>query len=402
MSQKKLLHVISSMNPKSGGPCQGIRNYNSVKTNKYVREVVCLDNPNEEFLKQGEMPKHALGEANNIWGYSSKLLPWLVKNLPKYDVVIINGLWQYTAYATWKAVRILKKQQKASGLPTSIPKIFVMPHGMLDPYFQKAAHRKLKAIRNWFYWKLIESKVIKDADGLLFTCEEELLLARTTFKPYLPKKEYNVGYGIQAPPLFTPAMTTAFQEKCAGLNGHPYFLFLSRIERKKGVDLLIKAYLKTYKDADTTTVHPIPKLVIAGPGLDTAYGKEMIKLAAHHKNIYFPGMVNGDAKWGAFYGCEAFILASHQENFGIVIPEALACHKPVLISDKINIWREVQKGGGGFVTTDTLEGTLSLFTQWKQLSMLEKEQMAKNAYTVYSEYFMIERAHKNLINVIFQ
>lgn len=108
MSQKKLLHVISSMNPKSGGPCQGIRNYNSVKTNKYVREVVCLDNPNEEFLKQGEMPKHALGEANNIWGYSSKLLPWLVKNLPKYDVVIINGLWQYTAYATWKAVRILK------------------------------------------------------------------------------------------------------------------------------------------------------------------------------------------------------------------------------------------------------------------------------------------------------
>lgn len=397
---KKLLHIIKSMNPQTGGPCQGIRNYDSASKNMYVREVVCLDSPDDDFIKLGKIKKHTLGTNYKTWGYSVNLLPWLVDNLPRFDSVIVNGLWLYPSYATWKAVRILKKQEIKSGVKINIPKIFVMPHGMLDPYFQKASHRKLKAIRNWMYWLFIENKVIKDADGVLFTCEEELLLARTTFKPYQPKKELNIGYGIQTPPTFTHKMSSAFQKKCVGLNDQPYFLFLSRIERKKGVDLLINAYINQYDLKDSNNLD-FPKLVIAGPGLETNYGKEIQQLAARHKNIFFPGMLEDDSKWGAFYNCEAFILPSHQENFGIVIPEALACHKPVLISDKINIWREIQKNGGGFVTTDTLEGTIELFEKWGQLSVKEKEKMGNNAYSVFNENFMINKANENLYNAVF-
>src|SRR5262249_60464072 len=58
--------------------------------------------------------------------------------------------------------------------------------------------------------------------------------------------------------------------------------------------------------------------------------------------ITWPGMLQGDAKWGAFYCSEAFMLPSHQENFGISVAEAIGCGLPVLISDKVNIWREVQ------------------------------------------------------------
>ena len=92
--------------------------------------------------------------------------------------------------------------------------------------------------------------------------------------------------------------------------------------------------------------------MIAGPGLDTAFGREMRQLAESlcpqpstltpQPAVFFPDMLTGDAKWGALYGCEAFVLPSHQENFGIAVVEALACGKPVLISNQVNIWREIE------------------------------------------------------------
>ena len=79
-------------------------------------------------------------------------------------------------------------------------------------------------------------------------------------------------------------------------------------------------------------------------------------------------MLTGDAKWGAFRACEALILPSHQENFGIVVAEAMACARPVLISNKVNIWREVEKAGAGLVDEDTLEGARSLIQRFYELS----------------------------------
>ena len=67
-------------------------------------------------------------------------------------------------------------------------------------------------------------------------------------------------------------------------------------------------------------------------------------------------MVNGSLKWGLIRAAEVMLLPSHQENFGIVIAEALACRLPVLISNKVNIWQEVQSDGAGFVGLDTVRG----------------------------------------------
>jgi glycosyltransferase involved in cell wall biosynthesis len=122
---------------------------------------------------------------------------------------------------------------------------------------------------------------------------------------------------------------------------------------------------------------PLPHLVIAGPGWDTSYGRQMRQLidnanckflsetcklkTENSPRIHSVNMLKGDAKWGAFYGCEAFVLPSHQENFGISVVEALACDKFVLISNKVNIWREIQKNKSGFVADDNLKGTKMLF-----------------------------------------
>lgn len=386
----KLLRVIASMDPSYGGPCQGIRNIvPSLEKLGIHNEVVSLDDPSAAFLGTDSFPVHALGPSKGPWKYSAKLAPWLSENLSRFDVVIIHGLWLYYSFATSKAVRNFRGSAKR-------PRLFVMPHGMLDPYFQKASDRKLKAIRNWMYWKLVESNVINKADGVFFTCEAELLLAREPFTPYQPKSEINVGYGIQPPPVYTSQMKEAFLKKCPEVKDKPYLLFLSRIHEKKGVDLLIKAYTKIAGEGT-------PKLVIAGPGLESQYGKELQVLVSQSEakdSIIFPGMLSGEAKWGAFYGCEAFILPSHQENFGIAVVEALACGKPVLISNQVNIWREIEVAGGGMVADNTLLGTTQLLGRWESLSRDAKLAMGLQARNAYEKNFAIEPAARRIVEAI--
>jgi glycosyltransferase involved in cell wall biosynthesis len=84
----------------------------------------------------------------------------------------------------------------------------------------------------------------------------------------------------------------------------------------------------------------------------------------HFARVHAIGMLAGDSKWGALYGCEAFVLPSHQENFGIAVVEALACGKPVLISDQVNIWREIVEDGAGLVEEDTEEGVEKLLRRF--------------------------------------
>jgi glycosyltransferase involved in cell wall biosynthesis len=107
-------------------------------------------------------------------------------------------------------------------------------------------------------------------------------------------------------------------------------------------------------------------------------------------------MLTGDGKWGAFYGCEAFILPSHQENFGISVVESLACGRPVLISDQVNIWNEIKEGGGGLVSSDSLEGVKDLLSKWKALTGEEKDQMSKRAKEIYIHNYAIAQAAKKL------
>ncbi|MDB5138678.1 MAG: glycosyl transferase family 1 [Mucilaginibacter sp.] len=397
-----LLHLIGSMNPKSGGPCQGIRNTTKeMETLGIIREVVCLDDPNESFLKEDFFPIEALGPVKNKWFYSPALIPWLLKNLNRFDVVILNGLWIYPGYALNKSLNILKERAKSSEEnKLKVPKFFIMPHGMLDPYFQKAPSRKFKALRNTIYWNLIENKIILNADGLLFTCESELKLARESFHPYFPKKEINVGYGIQPPPAFTQAMNDLFLQKCPQLKNDNFLLFLSRIHEKKGIDLLLKAYNNVWTKKTTAN---LPKLVIAGPGMETVYGKKMEKFVHEHKlenQVFFSGMLSGPIKWGAFYASEAFILPSHQENFGIAVVEALACGKPVLISNQVNIYKEIENEGGGLVARDSLEGTQKLLENWFNLPIMEKKQMGEKAKVVYEVNFNIVNSTKMLVEAI--
>ena len=226
---------------------------------------------------------------------------------------------------------------------------------------------------------------------MLFTSEEERQLARGVFAGH-GYKETVVAYGTAEPPPPSQAQRDAFRALLPGPGNRSYLLFLSRIHEKKGCDLLVSAF------ANIAQHYPDVDLVIAGPdqvGLKARL-QEQAKAAGIADRIHWPGMLRGDAKWGAFHDAEAFILPSHSENFGIVVAEAMACQTPVLISNKINIWREVEASGGGFVEDDTLDGTSRLLERWLALGPSEKAAMAGSAKEGFERNFLVAAAGRDL------
>lgn len=377
------------MHPSKGGPCQGIRNaVPYFEKSGLTNEVVCMDEENDIYPISDDFIIHKIGSGKTSYQYQPELLKWLKSNILNYDFVIVHGLWQYHNWAVYKTIKLLEKQNQ------KVPKVVIMPHGMLDPYFQKAPDRKWKALRNELVWRFIERKCINNADAIFYTCEEEMLLASTTFENYCPKKVFNVGYGIQMPPEYNISFSDAFYEVCPAVLNKKYLLFLSRIHVKKGVDLLIKAYNELLEKED------LPDLVIAGP-VDSAFAEHLMNLALSNSKIHFPGMLTGNAKWGAFYNCEAYLLPSHQENFGIAIVEAMACKKPVLITKNVNIWREIYYGNGGWIVD--LNKKDDFCENLYKITCLTNEQLIKmgeSAYKTYVDHFDTKKFSQKSVEVL--
>jgi glycosyltransferase involved in cell wall biosynthesis len=105
-------------------------------------------------------------------------------------------------------------------------------------------------------------------------------------------------------------------------------------------------------------------------------------------------------KWGAFYCAEAFVLPSHQENFGVAVAESLGCGRPVLISNKVNIWREIEAAGAGIVETDSLAGTARLLSRWLAMRTEDRQEMGVRAQQLFRRQFTVEVMAESLLNII--
>jgi glycosyltransferase involved in cell wall biosynthesis len=378
----KLLHIIPSVDPRCGGTIECVNQISAAHQNLGVRVEICsLDAPESECVASSKIPIHALGPALGKYGYSSILVTWLKANAHKYDAVIVNGLWQYAGFAVWRALA-----------GTSTP-YFVFVHGMLDPWFKRAY--PLKHLKKWLYWPWAEYRVLRDAENVIFTCEEECLLAKESFWLYKVKAVVT-ALGIRNPPVGEDEFRAFFISQYPHLLGKRLLLFLSRIEEKKGCDLLIEAFAKVAER--DVRLH----LVMAGP--DQAGGGVKLKAQALslgiEQRITWTGMLQGDLKWGAYYAAEVFCLPSHQENFGIVVAEALACGKPVLISNKVNIWREIQADGAGLVAEDTLGGTVANLERWLDMSKQEFHSMQALTKICFTSRFHVQRAAVQLLEII--
>lgn len=166
---------------------------------------------------------------------------------------------------------------------------------------------------------------MKDARAVLFTCDEERILARQSFKPYRCREEV-VYYGTALPAGNAEKQMNIFLKKYPQLKGKRILLYLGRIHEKKGIDILIQAFAQLKSDNDIPVANDI-HLVIAGPCADQNYLQSLKNQALNFEpkiadHIIWTGMLKDDLKWGAYHSADAFILPSHQENFGIAVVEA--------------------------------------------------------------------------------
>jgi glycosyltransferase involved in cell wall biosynthesis len=378
----KILHLLSTADPRAGGPTEGVLQSGlSMQAMGHEVEVVSLDAPDARYVAEFGLPLHALGPSRGFYGLCPALVPWLTRHAARFDAVIVNGLWQYHSFGAWKALR-------GGGVP-----YYVFPHGMLDPWFKRTY--PLKHLKKCLYWPWAEYRVLRDARRVLFTCEEERLLARKSFRLYRANEQV-VAFGTRPPPDDSSALRAAFLAKFPQLANRRTILYLGRIHEKKGCDLLLKAFARV-RDIDANA-----QLVMAGPD-DGEYAVQMRALAREldlESRVTWTGMLTGELKWGAFRTSDAFALPSHQENFGIAVAEALGSGLPVLISDKVNIWREVKADGAGIVTTDTVGGTVEALSMWLTMDDAARRTMRQQALDTFTQRFHVDAMSKDLLRVL--
>ena len=257
---------------------------------------------------------------------------------------IVHGLWQWPGLRAWKRFKT-----------TSCPYI-VFPHGMMDPWFKKTF--PLKHLKKQAYWLWRQGRIMRHAHAVCFTTEEERRLARETFWPSR-YREVVSGLGVGSPPGDEKGQKADFIGAFPELSDRRILLYLGRMHPKKGLDMLLRSFLGEERKDEA--------LVLAGPVEKTdPFTRKLLRSAeGREKEVVWTGMLEGDLKWGALRAADALVLPSHQENYGMVVAEALSVGTPVLLTDKVNLWREVKQARVGLVAKDDQAGIDGLVSDWR-------------------------------------
>ena len=378
----KLLQLVPFLDPTHGGVVSAVILFaEALNRAGHEAEILTLESLNLRRPDNIHAKVHRLGPTLGTYGYCSRLVPWLRTHAPNYEAVIVNGLWQYPGFAVWRA------------LHDSATPYFVFTHGMLDAWFKH--FYPLKHLKKWLYWPWAEYRVLRDARKVFFTCEAERLSSRQSFWLYRAN-EAVVPLGVPVPPANGDELAAGFLAAHPELHGKRLLLFLSRMHEMKGCDLLIEAFAKVAHQSDK--LH----LVMAGPDQKGLVGNLQSRAAVLGiaDRITWTGMLHGDKKWGAFYSAEVFCLPSHHENFGFVVAEALACGKPVLITNKVQIWHEIVKDSAGFVEDDTVLGIERLLQRWLSLRPAEFAAVQVNSQRCFRSRFNARYAAERLLDAI--
>lgn len=377
----RLLKIIPTLDPAYGGPVSGTLASSRIMAREGCHtHFVTLDPPDAPWVAACAFPVTAVGPGALSIGWTPTLGRWIAAHAGNFDVAVVHGIWSWASVGGGRAC-------KAAGLP-----YVLFTHGMLDPYF-----RQTKPVKHWIkqaFW-LWQGPVLRDAHSVLFTAQAEADAARGSFIG--PRwRERIVAYGTSGPPPGDPAPRIAAARQVIGLpDGPRYVLFLSRFHPKKGADVLVAAFARAA--ADRPDLH----LVLAGPDPEGLLPGLLAQgcAAGLEGRLHAPGALSGDVKWGAFEGAKVFALITHQENFGIVLAEALAAGTPVITTDKTNIHAELTATGAALICTDTADSAADALTRYFALPACEVAEMRSRARTAFAQSFTIEAAARDLLAV---
>ena len=344
----RVLHVIPSIDERSGGPATAIVPMCRALQERGIEVVLAttshgLTQRHTDQVNTSVSARVFPVQIGESFKYSRPLKEWLDQSVSEFDVVHIHAVFNHASIAAASACR-------RSGVP-----YVVRPLGTLDPWSMKQ-----KQVRKRVFWWLSAKTMLQRSAAIHYTAAAE----KTATERFLG---LNHGRVI---PLGVDVNGFAESDRAA----ESYMLVLSRLDRKKNVDVLIDAFKALNK--------PGWRLVIAGDG-PPAHVAALKQRAAAASNIGFCGWVDGEEKEALLRGASLLALPSRQENFGLCVLEAMARGVPVLISPQVNLAEEIEAAGAGWVVeSGHLEHGLKRILE----DGVERERRARAAYEFAQRY----------------
>ncbi|HZE20615.1 MAG TPA: glycosyltransferase, partial [Desulfobaccales bacterium] len=331
----KILHVIANLAPRYGGPSQAC--WAMARAVARLGHEVSIyttnqDGPGELAVpvdrpvwREGVEVRYFPIQTPRFWGTSLPLALALRRKIPASDLVHIHSLYLFHDLVAGHWCRHF-----------AVPYL-VRPHGTLDPFIYRR-HRGRKRLMEY----LFEHRNIRRAAALHFTtaAEAELAAPHTFQTPGLV-----VPLGINFEEFAELPEPGEFRRRYPEIGDQHIILFFGRINFKKGLDILAQAFGAVARRRQDV------RLVIAGP--DNEGWGDRVRSWLNEQGVLdrttFTGMLLGPEKLAVLRDANLFVLPSYSENFGLAVIEAMAAGLPVIISDQVNIWQEVQAGGAGRV-----------------------------------------------------
>jgi glycosyltransferase involved in cell wall biosynthesis len=260
--------------------------------------------------------------------YSRPLAAWLTTNIKNFDLAHIHAVFNHSSIAASQASR-----------KASVPYI-IRPLGTLDPWSMTQ-----KSLRKRLFWQLSGKAMLNGAAAVHYTSEVEKLSTERLL-------------GLNHGRVIALGVGANSNGNGARIFPEPYVLVLSRLHPKKGLDVLIDAFLSLIRKGKLGNW----RLVIAGDGPADYVSKLKSVASAQPDRIVFTGWLDEDKKHEVMSGASLLALPSHQENFGLCVMEALAHSVPVLVSPNVNLATEIVAANAGWVAAldeDALAAKLS-------------------------------------------
>lgn len=343
-----VLHVIPAVAPRYGGPSRAVFEMCRPLIERGVRVLIattdadgrdCLPVETGCEIDYNGIPTIFFArQFSEAYKFSAPLARWLSRNVVAFDVVHIHAVFSHACLAAARACR-------RRGVP-----YVVRPLGTLDPWGMRQ-----KPLRKRFFMRFGVDSMLRGAAAIQYTASGEKSAVEETLG-------YNHGVviplGIGGDPTANISLTGKANVGAAMLD-NPYVLFLSRLHHKKGLELLLEAFVPLAKTNEFSNW----RLIVAGDG-DPSYVAKLEQRAkglGDEGRVVFAGWLAGEAKAQTLSGASLLALPSYQENFGICLVEAMAYGIPLVISPQVNLAPDVEEAGAGWIAgldVDSLRAAL--------------------------------------------
>jgi glycosyltransferase involved in cell wall biosynthesis len=344
-------------------------------------EVVSLDAPDNQWGAQWPIPVHCLGPGRTFFRYVGGLTDWLCAQKSNFDAVVVNGLWRYPSTSVWSAHR-------RCDLP-----YFVIPHGMLSPWFRESD--PAKHLRKRVFWEIVEKRVLSDAAAVMFTCEEERKAAFKDF-PIRSCREATNHLGIAPPGSPSKESTKKLLEAFPKLNSDQLLVFIGRLVPQKACDILLRALAQIAKQ--------FPRAHLAMVGPDFIGWRPVLEALANklglRERVTWVGPLYGQDKAAVLSLARLFVSPSRFDAFPIAVLEALSAGVPVVITRQVNIHQEIADGGAGWVADCDVAAVAKSLCAAITACEKDPKSYQQSALMLFQRSFSIEQSASGHIKTI--